>query len=373
MRKKLLGIALMGVAAGIVFSACGEDGPTTTTCAGDGDCTTGNICHPLAKVCVTSCSDGNGCPNESKNCDSLTTGGTKTADGGTTGGTPSAKFCQCSTTALCGGGTDATIICAKEDKICTTKCTDSGQCGAGRTCNSATGDCETQAASGGGAGGGGGGSCDWSTCSSTASSASQCNGSACGAGAACTGTGKSSCANNSACYGSACGWPARPQPGNVGLYNCQNFFTGSHANGPAWNPTSSTGPVIYEVNKLASGPGIADGGAQCGTTQFNDPNSFCHCQFGSTEFKTQIKAYKSTAWPTTRTNWATQGPALFYVNTGGSDDDVQSAPTSLLPNTGYNPAGNDVDVRVYHCLNGTAASFQPGFYFTGGNEFCKNL
>ncbi|MFL5318879.1 MAG: hypothetical protein ACJ790_04425 [Myxococcaceae bacterium] len=357
MRNKLLGFVFVGAVIGATFAACGGDNPTgPTNCSADSDCQTGEICHPTAKFCVQSCTAGADCPDSAKNCDALTPGGT------------GPKFCQCSTTALCSKD-NADQICRAVDKICAAKCTSDSECGGnGRTC--VDGDCKAGTSNTDGGTDGGTGSCDWANCSSTAfgSGAQMCNGSSCGAGPTCTGSDQSTCSYGSFCNGGACGYPPRPQSGNVGTNACQNFYSGSHANGPAWNPSSSTGPVIYDVSEISHGTGsVPVGGTTCG-------GNFCECFDNQTEFKIRLRAYRTdTNWATNRNGFATAGPTLFYVNTSGTDRDVMANPRLLDPSTGYNTQSNpkDIEFQMWFCLDGTGINaFQPGFYFQGGNEAC---
>lgn len=342
MRNKLLGVVLLGAAVGFTIAACGEDVTPASSCTSDSSCQTGEICHPTAKICVQSCESGSDCPSTAKNCDSLTVNGVA-----------SAKFCQCATTALCGGDSTNDTICAAEDKICTTKCTSDSSCGSGRTCVS--GDCKTTG--GGNDGGTDGGTCGWNTCSSSTftSGGQACGAGGCGAGASCSGTGHSSCGGNEFCAGGSCGYPPFPQNSNQGTFNCVNFYSGSHASGPTWNPSSSTGPVIYNITEIGHGAGATTG--------------FMECTSGSTEWKIKINAFRTdTAWPATRAGLS----GFKYTNASGTDLDLVAA--NLLPSIGYNKnSDTDAEFNIYLCSTTASTALQPGFYFTGGNEACRQL
>jgi hypothetical protein len=187
------------VAAASMFVGCGEEGGGETACTDNSQCTAEQICHPTAKVCVTSCTSAADCPDTAKTCDTITVNGQE-----------SESFCQCSTDELCGGGTGSSTVCSSsQDKICAVQCSE-GTCGPGRTCNE-QGHCVD--------GGGTGGTCDNSQPEPTS----------CTYGNYCSGnTGSGTCT-------------AVTPP------SCPNF-TGTHA--PTWNASSSTGAVIYEISTV---------------------------------------------------------------------------------------------------------------------------
>lgn len=119
----------------VVFavSNCGGEGGGDTTCTVDADCSTQEICHRAAGVCVKTCSAATECPDSAKDC-GPNTDTRASADAGTQ------KICRCSTDALCNGGSTGELVCSAAYKVCTAKCTSNADC-AGGTCNTTTGQC----------------------------------------------------------------------------------------------------------------------------------------------------------------------------------------------------------------------------------------
>ena len=184
-------------AMSLVMTGCPEDGETSTTCASSTDCLESEICHPTAKVCVTTCTAATDCPDTAKTCDAVST-------------TDTTKVCQCSTDALCNKDREtADLVCSTLDKVCTTKCTTDASCGTGRTCDTGTGQCK--------AGGG-------------------------NTGDSCVGEGLSTCSYGQFCTAGKCA--AVPAP------TCANFTPAQGGKTPVWT-TSSTGPIIYEVTQVS--------------------------------------------------------------------------------------------------------------------------
>lgn len=334
---KRIGLIGLGFAAALVASvvACGgDDGGAGAVCTFDSDCQTGELCHPDAQMCVQTCESGNDCPDSAKTCAAIS-------------GSDSRMICQCATDQLCAGETSDNI-CSTAFKICMPKCTSDVDCPTGYTCNTGSGQCA--------AGGGDAGACGWDTCSTTSWSGAagqQCNNGTCGAGPSCSGTGQTTCTYGSFCSGGACGYPVYPTQSA-----CSNFYSGSHASGPQWNPTSSTGPVIYEVSEINHGTGQTTG--------------FMECESTATQWNVRVRAYRTDAnWPDTRAGLS----GFYYVNTSGNDQDIIGL-TLLRPNVGYNRnASNpkDAEFQVYLCAENAANALQPGFYFAGGNEACRQL
>ncbi len=114
---------------------CVTEAAPILTCATDRDCVLSEICHPTAKVCVQTCVGSADCPSSAKTCTALSTTDTR-------------KVCQCATDALCNaeGGTTQ-LVCSNLDDVCTPKCTKDADCSLGRTCDTATGQCEEKAGS----------------------------------------------------------------------------------------------------------------------------------------------------------------------------------------------------------------------------------
>jgi hypothetical protein len=131
--KQMLLVLASVAGAAIVAASCGGDDNSNASCNSDSDCSSGQICHPLAKFCVKTCSQNSDCPDSENNCANLTL---------PSGQATTAKICQCTTDSACGGGTS---ICGSEDKVCEVKCTQDSDCKSGRTCTTATGQCTSAA------------------------------------------------------------------------------------------------------------------------------------------------------------------------------------------------------------------------------------
>jgi hypothetical protein len=181
-------------AMSLVMTGCPEDGETSTTCSTAADCLESEICHPTAKVCVTTCASTSDCPDTAKNCAAVST-------------TDTTKVCQCSTSELCNKDQETDLVCSTLDKVCTEKCT-ATSCGTGRTCDTATGQCK--------AGGQPGDSC--------------------------VGEGLSTCSYGQYCTASKCTAVAAP--------TCDNFNPAKGGKQPTWT-TSATGPIIFEVAQVS--------------------------------------------------------------------------------------------------------------------------
>jgi hypothetical protein len=181
-------------AMSLVMTGCPEDGETSTTCSTNADCLESEICHPNAKVCVTTCASAADCPDTAKTCAAVSA-------------TDTTKVCQCSTDQLCNSGTDTDLICSTLDKACVQKCT-ATSCGTGRTCDTATGQCKAGGQS----------------------------------GDSCVGEGLSTCSYGQYCTASKCTAVAAP--------TCDNFNPTKGGKQPVWT-TSSTGPIIYDVSQVS--------------------------------------------------------------------------------------------------------------------------
>lgn len=300
--QKLMTAALAAAAFGVVlFMGCGDEGGGgRTACTTDASCATGQLCHPTAKVCVTACSSAADCPSEEKTCDTLT---------GASG-----KFCQCSTTALCGGGTGSTAICSSTDKICETKCGSDADCG-GRTCNTTTGECEESTGTLG------------KTCSTTAAQPAICDN-----GQFCSGTSAPVCT-------------AVPAP------TCMNFTGGSHASTP-WTSTN-VAPVIYDVSKVSFGTDAAF----CGSSTLK-------------RVKIHVKAYSKSAQFPTATGGAAMEALLHYVKSDGMEG--SSSSTIQAVNTSSDQKNTEFDMNF--CVAGSLTQFTGGLHFyvnnVTGNLYC---
>jgi hypothetical protein len=283
-------------AMSLVMTGCPEDGGGSVTCSTDTDCLESEICHPTAKACVTTCTSSADCPDSAKTCAAVSTTDTR-------------QVCQCSTDALCNRDRDeADLVCSTLDKVCTPKCSADLDCGTGRTCDTATGQCKA-----------GGGT------------------------TTCTGTSQSTCNYGDFCANNVC--TAAP----VAPATCQNFSN----NRPNWNPSTSNGPVIYEVS----------------TIRYETNSNLC--QSGDA-YVIRVRAYRTDAdWPATRAGLS----GFFYVNTGGTQTDVVNAGL-LVPNTGYNRNTSnlrDAEFQTYLCPGSNVSSINVAYYFTGGNPVCQLL
>jgi hypothetical protein len=99
------------------------------TCTVSADCRVSEICHPTAKVCVQTCRASSDCPDTAKACDVVSA-------------TVPLKVCHCATDTLCGAGRQRNdLVCSNLEKVCTPRCVTAADCGTGRTCDAATGQC----------------------------------------------------------------------------------------------------------------------------------------------------------------------------------------------------------------------------------------
>lgn len=223
LRKTMMMLTALS-ALSVVMTGCPGEEEGSLKCTMDADCIEGEICHPTAKACVQTCTASTDCPASAKTCTAISTSDNR-------------QVCQCSTNELCAAEVEG-AVCSTLDKVCTPKCTADADCGAGRTCDTATGQCK--------AGG--------------------------NTGTACTGTSQSTCNYGDFCANSVC------TPAPVAPTTCQNFSS----NRPNWSATTSNGPVIYEVSKI----------------RYEVNSSLC--QSGDA-YVIRVRAYRTDAdWPATR-------------------------------------------------------------------------
>lgn len=104
---KKVSIAFIGaLAAGALFTACpGAEGTLYGECSSDLACSTGEICHPDAGVCVTSCTDANDCGDEAKTCAAVSDADERTV-------------CQCQTDELCAGFAEGLACAIDQGAVC---------------------------------------------------------------------------------------------------------------------------------------------------------------------------------------------------------------------------------------------------------------
>ena len=269
MTRKLLALALAGAVASLLLTACGGDivnnntpdsGATSwvKTCTTTNDCATGEMCHPIGKICVKTCTQTSDCTEfSSALCDEVRdSGGTSLSNG--------VKVCTCTSTSCATGDACSYDSAGVDiDGICEPKCSSSPDCGAftGQTricdtrgiCVFAPAGCTTD-----------------STC--TSPSASKCNAGtgvcvACTVDAECThlSGGLTKC-NNGTCQspGTSCD-PLTLDPGaNGGPDNCSygqvcsgtTCGTGTVANGGKLPDDSCTAAGTYSWTKSLKGPVI---------------------------------------------------------------------------------------------------------------------
>ncbi len=326
------GLWLSAAIATALFAAgCGESGNDGGTgCTTDAQCATTQTCHPLLKTCVTSCTSGTDCPSSAKTCATMTG-----LPGGNDAGVKA--FCQCSTDQLCNGGGSGNLVCQDgASKTCENKCTATGGCPSGYTCNTTTGKC----GSGGTDGGADGGTpcTDLGQCTYPQVCSFTTNPSYCVAGAACNTTNAQpdTCGYAGYCTGAAnCAQVDKP--------TCANF-TPPGGKTPVFNPRTSTGPIIYYVIDEAV-----------------DDAAFC--TVGSRAFTLTIQAYTPGAdWPAQHT--AVQG--FKYVRTDGTEIDA----TTIMRPSGYTRSAKAATFKLTLCSTTATANLSAGFYFTNGNEYC---
>ncbi|WP_241758077.1 hypothetical protein [Myxococcus landrumensis] len=247
LRKMMLMLTALGAMSGLM-AGCGDDDGGAKGCTSNDECAGTEICHPDANVCVTTCSTGSDCPDTAKTCASI--------DGTATG----TKICQCSTDALCNTGSEtANMVCSDLDNVCVTKCTANADCGSGRVCDTASGQCEE----------------DGGNTPTT-----------------CSGEAQSTCKYGQFCSSGTC--TEVPAP------TCANFDPAQGGKQPIWT-ASSTGPIIYEVTP----------------TFFDTDNSWCTT--GRTA-KARVRAYQPAGSSLTFPPQKQGLQGFFYVKVRGDEE-----------------------------------------------------
>lgn len=297
----------LSAAASVVFAfGCGpNDTPDggSGSCTTDATCGTGKACHPVLKTCVSSCSGSSDCPSSEKTCAKINNS--------------AASFCTCSTDQLCAAATTGNI-CNSATRQCTAKCT-ANSCPSGFTCDTASGNC-----TGGGTDGG-------VPCTSTNFEPDVCGyAKVCYSNNKCdTASNDLTCANIAAAI-------------NGGTYT-------------AWNPSTSTGPVIYNV------------------TDDTDVAAGC-TGAGDVAFTTTVLAYAGTT--NFDTNITAAIPLSYYTSTGAKRPingvQVGNASNAWSHYTVSN-SGKNAEVKMTLCAPAGTTTLTAGFAFSNGNAYCANL
>ncbi|AKF82615.1 hypothetical protein SAMN05443572_106445 [Myxococcus fulvus] len=305
LRKMMLVLSALGAMSGLM-AGCGDDDPSGTTCSGNDDCAENEICHPDASVCVLTCTTGNDCPASAKTCAEL--GGTSSQS--------DTLICQCSTDALCNGGSDGTssdLVCSNLDNVCVPACDSNDDCGSGRVCDTASGQCEED-----------------DTGPTT-----------------CSGTGQSTCLYGQFCSSGTC--TEVPAP------TCANFDPAQGGKQPVWT-ISSSGPIIYDITQVSFGQ-----------------DTFCGTGSGTTGMtaKARVRAYQSANGSGTFPAQVAGLPGFFYVRVNGSQiDGVQTIRPSEYTTSNN---GKNAEFTMNFCPGASATTLSIGIYFTNGNEICSQL
>lgn len=302
LRKMMLVLTALGAMSGLM-AGCGDDDTGGQGCTSNDDCAGTEICHPSAGVCVTTCESGSDCPDTAKTCAPL--GGTSTQ--------ANTRICQCSTDVLCNGGTDSEstdLVCSDLDTVCVPKCDSNDDCGTGRVCDTASGQCEEDDTTGG----------------------------------TCTGTGQSTCLYGQFCSSGTCT--------DVPAPTCVNFDPARGGKQPVWT-ISSTGPIIYEITKLSWGADTVT-------------PAFCT---GDT-LKVRVTAYQPANSSTTFPQQKSGLNGLFYVNIDGDDT---NGPGLIRPSEYSTSQNGKVATFTMNFCPQSLNSISIGLYFTNGNEICSQI
>lgn len=325
MTKMTRGLWLTAAASIAFAMGCGGGGGDTDAgsgCTTDSACGTGKVCHPVLKSCVASCTGSVDCPASAKTCARMD---------GTAGTTAAPGFCQCTTDAICASGT-ANQVCNQATKQCSDKCTSNLSCPTGSTCNATTGVCGATVATDSGTGDAGTMTDAGVACSLNNPQPDTCGyANACGASMTCQ-----DAVNDSACA-------------NITAAITAGNYT-------AWNPATSTGPVIY--------------------THSDDSDVAAGCT-GATDvaFTTTIYAYAGANY----TFPATIGAAtqLSYYRSNGTrvavNNNLVGSATNAWSHYIISNSGKNVEIKLTLCAPQGTTSLTAGFAFSNGNAYCADL
>jgi hypothetical protein len=219
-------------------------------------------------------------------------------------------------------------VCSSLDKVCEPKCTADTDCAVGRTCDTATGQCNAG---------------NTGTCSPACSTGYVCDTSTSTCvpeNASCSGEGQSTCAyGQQYCSSGTC--TALPAP------TCDNYTNFSNK-----SALGTTGTIIYSARVVSA----ATDTNWCGTS-------------GSTpkRVKIALSAYSSTPFPQTKDELG----GFFYVRVNGTTLDgpgTVSASSGNYTVTGTNRENAEIIVNL--CVDSASTTSSTGIYFTSGNFYC---
>lgn len=133
--------------------------------------------------------------------------------------------------------------------------------------------------------------------------------------------------------------------------SCTNFGTSGHA--LSWNQATSTGPIIYYVDKTTADTSWCTGGA-------------------AADISVLVSLYnKNGTFAATGATFP--AGALYYVRSDGTQCDVMNCNGGPLfrPGSGYSISTDrkQLDLKINFC-GVSGSSLSVGFYYTGGNEYC---
>lgn len=136
--------------------------------------------------------------------------------------------------------------------------------------------------------------------------------------------------------------------------SCTNFGASGHA--LSWNQASSTGPIVYYVDKTTA------------------DTTWCT---GSTpaDISVMVSLYNKNS-TFAATGAAFPAGALYYVRPDGVQCDVTNCGGAALfrPLSGYSVSADRKELAIKMNFCGVSgSSLSVGFYYTGGNEYCVAL
>jgi hypothetical protein len=309
-------------AAAIAFaiSGCGEMNPGTdsgsNTCTSDTSCGAGKACHPVLKECQKTCTGATDCPSQEKTCKAINAS--------------TALFCTCSTDPFCAAAVPGNI-CNAVTQQCSSKCTTTS-CPTAYTCNATSGQCIANAPTDGGTDGGTDAGMNMD------------------AGVACTSTNfePDVCGYAKVCYANnLCDTAADDRCANITAAIAATNYT-------AWNPASSTGPVIYNV------------------TDDTDVAAGC-TGVGDVAFTTTVYAYSGTTLFDTNITAAIQ---LAYYTSLGAKRPINGVQVGNVSNAWshytVSNGGKNAEMKMTLCAPAGTTTLTTGFAYSVGNAYCAD-